>query len=59
MRPFPKSDLDLSRAQHSLFGALIEARGRFGGKRAIVVDGDERKLTYEEIVKGAFALGMR
>jgi acyl-[acyl-carrier-protein]-phospholipid O-acyltransferase / long-chain-fatty-acid--[acyl-carrier-protein] ligase len=49
--------MDLAKAKTSLFGALLDARTRFGGKRAIAVDGDERELTYDEIVRAAFALG--
>lgn len=51
------ADFDLSRAQASVFGALLHARSRFGGSREILVDGDERKLTYDEIVRASFALG--
>ena len=48
---------DPSRARRSLFSALAEARQRFGRNRAIVTDGDERTLSYEEIVRAALALG--
>jgi len=48
---------DIYRAQKSLFAALTEARNRFGGKQAILTDGDERVLTYDEIVRAALALG--
>jgi acyl-[acyl-carrier-protein]-phospholipid O-acyltransferase/long-chain-fatty-acid--[acyl-carrier-protein] ligase len=48
---------DLPRAQKPLFQALMEARGRFGGKRIALVDGDERQLSYDEIVRATLALG--
>ena len=48
---------DPSRARRSLMAALVEARGKFGGARPILTDGDERTLTYGEIVRAAFALG--
>jgi acyl-[acyl-carrier-protein]-phospholipid O-acyltransferase/long-chain-fatty-acid--[acyl-carrier-protein] ligase len=48
---------DLPRAQKPLFQALMEARKRFGGKQVALVDGDERRLTYDEIVQATLALG--
>jgi acyl-[acyl-carrier-protein]-phospholipid O-acyltransferase / long-chain-fatty-acid--[acyl-carrier-protein] ligase len=48
---------DMVRTKKSLFQALADARTRYGGKRPIVVDGDERVLTYDDIVRAALALG--
>jgi len=48
---------DLSATRGTLFGALVDARSRNGGKRIALVDGDERALTYDDILRGAFALG--
>jgi acyl-[acyl-carrier-protein]-phospholipid O-acyltransferase/long-chain-fatty-acid--[acyl-carrier-protein] ligase len=48
---------EASRWQKSVFSALIDARSRFGADRAAIVDGDERVLTYEEIVRASLALG--
>ena len=48
---------DPARSRRTLFSALADARARFGRSRAIVVDGDERTLTYEELVRAALALG--
>jgi acyl-[acyl-carrier-protein]-phospholipid O-acyltransferase/long-chain-fatty-acid--[acyl-carrier-protein] ligase len=48
---------DLPRAQKPLFHALLEARGTHGGKRIAIVDGDERRLSYDEIVRASLALG--
>lgn len=41
----------------NLFSGLLKARSEFGGKRKIIIDGDERELTYDEVVRAAFALG--
>lgn len=48
---------DVNRSQQPVFRALIEARSRFGSERAALIDGDERVLSYEEIVRAALALG--
>lgn len=48
---------DLSGSHKPVFRALVDARNRFGGGTAILVDGDERVLTYDEIVRAALALG--
>ena len=46
-----------SRSQIDLFSGLMRARKQFGGSKTAIVDGDERALTYTEIVRAAFALG--
>ena len=43
----------------TLFGALIEARERHGGKMVILEDQDRRPLTYTDLIRAAFALGRR
>jgi acyl-[acyl-carrier-protein]-phospholipid O-acyltransferase/long-chain-fatty-acid--[acyl-carrier-protein] ligase len=48
---------DLSYERKPVFRALMDARAKFGGKREILVDGDGRVLTYDEIARAAFALG--
>jgi acyl-[acyl-carrier-protein]-phospholipid O-acyltransferase/long-chain-fatty-acid--[acyl-carrier-protein] ligase len=48
---------DLPRAQKPLFDALMEARRTFGGKHIAIVDGDERRFSYDEITRAALALG--
>ncbi|MEO1406015.1 MAG: AMP-binding protein [Pseudomonadota bacterium] len=46
------------KASHmGLFSGLLKAKREFGGGSIAVVDGDERKLSYNEIVRAAFALG--
>jgi acyl-[acyl-carrier-protein]-phospholipid O-acyltransferase/long-chain-fatty-acid--[acyl-carrier-protein] ligase len=44
-------------ARSSLFHALIEARAAYGGYVAALVDGDDRALSYDDIVRASFALG--
>ncbi|HUO99694.1 MAG TPA: AMP-binding protein [Rhizomicrobium sp.] len=48
---------DMVRTKKSVFLALADARARNGGKRPIVVDGDDRELTYDEIIRATLALG--
>jgi acyl-[acyl-carrier-protein]-phospholipid O-acyltransferase/long-chain-fatty-acid--[acyl-carrier-protein] ligase len=48
---------DVFRAHKPVFRALAQARSKFGGKRAALVDGDERVLTYDDIVRASLALG--
>jgi acyl-[acyl-carrier-protein]-phospholipid O-acyltransferase / long-chain-fatty-acid--[acyl-carrier-protein] ligase len=49
--------VDVERWQQPVFKALIEARSKYGADRAALVDGDDRVLTYEEIIRAALALG--
>ena len=51
------ADFNLRPTRTSLISALVRSARRFGAKRAAIVDGDERKLTYGEILTAAFALG--
>lgn len=46
-----------SRAQTNLFAGLLKAKQQFGGKKVILVDADDRELTYNEIIQASFALG--
>jgi acyl-[acyl-carrier-protein]-phospholipid O-acyltransferase/long-chain-fatty-acid--[acyl-carrier-protein] ligase len=57
MKALPTGPYDPVQADRTILGALLDARRRFGGSRAILTDGDERTLTYQEIVRAAFALG--
>lgn len=41
----------------SLFGALLQARKRYGPSREIIVDADDRVFTYNDLVRGSLALG--
>lgn len=44
-------------SRRSIFSALLRARRRYGGRREVLVDADGRRLTYDEVVRAAFALG--
>jgi acyl-[acyl-carrier-protein]-phospholipid O-acyltransferase/long-chain-fatty-acid--[acyl-carrier-protein] ligase len=49
---------DTKRTELSLFDALLKARSEHGKAKEILWDGnDDRKLTYDGIVRAAFALG--
>ena len=48
---------DVYRAHQPVFHALVQAKARFGGTKAAIVDGDERVLSYDEIVRASLALG--
>ncbi len=49
---------DIKRTERSVFDALLDARKTYGGKKEILWDAnDDRKLTYDEIVRASFALG--
>lgn len=48
---------DMVRTKKSLFQALVDARARYGGGRPIIIDGDERVLTYDDVVRASLALG--
>lgn len=48
---------DLHRTKGTVFRALVDARRKYGAKEAAIVDGDERVLSYEDLVRAALALG--
>src|ERR1051326_8465528 len=48
---------DATRADKSIFEALTDARAQYGGKKVAIVDGDERVLSYDDIVRASLALG--
>ena len=45
------------RTRIDIFSAVLRARREFGGSKIAIVDGDERELSYNDIVRAAFALG--
>jgi acyl-[acyl-carrier-protein]-phospholipid O-acyltransferase/long-chain-fatty-acid--[acyl-carrier-protein] ligase len=49
--------LDVTRGQKTLFEALTEARTRYGGKKVALIDGDERVLSYDDLVRASLAMG--
>jgi len=48
---------DLAVARRSVFRALVDALEEYGGKSVALVDGDDRALSYDEIIRASFALG--
>ena len=49
-----------ARTRTDLFAALMRAAGEFGRNKTIIydmVDGEERLLSYKEVIRGAFGLG--
>ncbi len=54
--PRPKP-FDMASARRSVFQAVLDARREFGGWTVALVDGDDRALTYDDIIRASFALG--
>lgn len=52
-----RSAYDPRNADTGVFSALLAARKEYGGKKVVLHDADDRKLTYDEIIRAAFALG--
>lgn len=50
---------ELARTRVSLFEALLRARDAKGGKTKILEDHERKVLTYDDIVRAAFALGAK
>ena len=48
---------ELARTRVSLFEALLRARDAKGGKTKIIEDHERKALSYDDIVRAAFALG--
>ena len=44
-------------ARRTLFQALVEARREHGAGKIALVDNDDRKFTYDDIIQASFALG--
>lgn len=45
------------RTQIDIFTAVLRAKKEFGGAKSIITDGDERELSYIELIRASFALG--
>ncbi|MES2472450.1 MAG: AMP-binding protein, partial [Pseudomonadota bacterium] len=52
LKPF-----DMASARRSVFQSVVDARREFGGGTIALVDGDDRALTYDDIIRASFALG--
>jgi acyl-[acyl-carrier-protein]-phospholipid O-acyltransferase / long-chain-fatty-acid--[acyl-carrier-protein] ligase len=48
---------EVARTRITLFDALLRARDEAGGKTKIIEDHDRKVLTYDDLVRAAFALG--
>ena len=51
------ADFNLNDSKKSIFGALLEARSKYGGKKQVIHDADDTKLSYNDLVRASFALG--
>lgn len=52
-----QSPFDITRSRVTLFEALLRARDAKGGKFKILEDHERRVLSYDDVVRAAFALG--
>jgi acyl-[acyl-carrier-protein]-phospholipid O-acyltransferase/long-chain-fatty-acid--[acyl-carrier-protein] ligase len=52
-----RSAWDIRNTRTSVFSALLGARKEYGGSKIALHDADDRKLSYDDIVRAAFALG--
>ncbi len=48
---------DISSTGKTVFRAFVSARARFGGRRVCIFDVDDSERTYDDIMRGALALG--
>ncbi len=53
----PPLTFDPKRTRIDIFSAILRAKKEFGSSTVAIVDGDERELSYSEIVRASFALG--
>lgn len=52
LKPF-----DMASARRSIFQSVVDARREFGGGTVALIDGDDRALSYDDIIRASFALG--
>src|SRR6185436_21157322 len=52
-----RSAYDPRNAEIAVFPALLAARKEYGGRKIALHDADDRKLSYDDIIRAAFALG--
>ena len=48
---------DEALSRTTLFGALLAARNKAGGKMGVLEDQDRKVLSYDDVIRAAFALG--
>ena len=51
------ADFNLNGSKKSIFSALLEARSKYGGKKQVIHDADDTKLSYNDLVRASFGLG--
>ena len=56
-QPYPTVPFKAERARTDIFSAILRARREFGSKKIAIIDGDGRELSYNDVVRSAFALG--
>src|SRR5262245_19943644 len=52
-----RSAYDPRNAEVAVFDALLAARNEYGGSKIALHDADDRKLSYDDVIRAAFALG--
>jgi acyl-[acyl-carrier-protein]-phospholipid O-acyltransferase / long-chain-fatty-acid--[acyl-carrier-protein] ligase len=58
-RPEAHPGFDIAQTRTTLFGALLDARDRFGRAKAALEDPERQPLTYGRLVLGAMVLGRK
>ena len=53
------AEFDIARTRNSLFGALLEARDRFGRNKVALEDLERQPITFGRLVLGSLVLGRR
>jgi len=49
--------ISLQHTRQTVLSALLHAGDRFGQERIAIIDGDEREMSYSQIIRASFALG--
>src|SRR5919112_3479581 len=55
----PVADFDTAQTRKSLFGALLDARDRFGRNKVALEDLERQPITFERLVLGSLVLGRK
>jgi acyl-[acyl-carrier-protein]-phospholipid O-acyltransferase/long-chain-fatty-acid--[acyl-carrier-protein] ligase len=55
----PVADFDIARTRKSLFGALLDARDRFGRNKIALEDLERQPITFGRLVLGSLVLGRK
>jgi len=49
--------INLQHTRRSVLSALLHSADRHGQEKIVIVDGDERTMTYSQLIRASFALG--